>query len=188
MTLAVAWGGALTTDLARGRLLELYADLGNGWHWEVYRWDRVLGARVLSRSWEGLAPGPYNHGDPAALEPSWGGVPRPDPAAPQEQADVVEGWGFPFRAFGCGASMRMAGEEMQTTTAGVLNLAEPRAPGDGGLYLPLEPLWAGLALDTLLWGLLALVAHALARDARRALARRRAAHARTGPSLTGQPG
>ncbi len=175
ISVAVAWGGALTSNLAAGNLLELYAEIENGWHWEVYRWDTAMGTRLLSRSWEGMAPGPYNHGDPAALEPRWGAIPRPDRSAPQEQADVLEGWGFPFRALGCRASMRMDGDEFKTVTTGVLDLRDPQVPGARGLYLPLHPLWGGLALDVLLAGLCTLVVYAMARDARHALARRRAA-------------
>ena len=172
INVAVAWAGALFSDLASGKLCELYAELPGGHHWEVYRWDRALGTRVLSRCWLGPAPGPYNHGDPAKLLPRGGRLFPLDTAAPQEQSDVEEGWGFPFRSLSCRAAIRPDGGATKTTTTGAIRLRVPRRAGERGLYLPLVPLWGGFALDALLYGLLSLVLYAAARDLRRALRRR----------------
>jgi hypothetical protein len=71
--------------------------------------------------------------------------------------------------------MRMDGDEFKTVTTGVLDLWDPKAPGARGLYLPLHPLWGGLALDALLAGLVPMVIYAVTRDLRQVYRRRRTA-------------
>ena len=168
ITVAVAWGGALVSDLGKGNASELYAELDGGHHWQVYRWDSAVGTRVFSSCWTGLSVGPYNHGDPAKLLPGWSRLTPQDAAAPQVQSDVQDGWGFPFRSLGCRSAIRLLGSTPQTTTTGSIPLRSPRHVGDRGLYLPLEPLWGGFAGNSLLNGLLSMVIAAGARDLRRA--------------------
>ncbi len=176
LNLIVAWTGALTMDVSRGRLTELYTELGSDHHWEIYRWDNAPGTRVFSRTWSGLAPGPYNNGDPADLLAAWGRTAPPDHDAPEVVSCIDEAWGVPFRSMACRTVSRPTPEGRFTTVSShVLRLTEPRRPGGSGLYLPLRPAWGGFAVNSLLYALLALVIYALARDLTRAVRRRRAA-------------
>ena len=174
LSVAVAWTSALTLDVSHGRLTELYTELGQEHHWEIYRWDNAPGTRVFSRTWYGFAPGPYNNGDPADLLASWGRTVPPDPDTPEVVSYIDEAWGFPFRSVACRTVSRPTPEGRHTTVSShVLRLTKPRRPGGSSLYLPLRPVWGGLAVNSLLYALLVLVIYAVARDIRRAIRRRR---------------
>ncbi len=178
LNVAVAWTCAVTMDLGRGTISELYAEIGLEHSWEVYRWDNMAGTRVMSRCWRGFAPGPYNDGDPADLLTSWGRIVAPsDPLYPS-RSEIDEGWGFPMRSVGCHyALLWTARGDRSATEAGVLKLRASAGPGDRGLYLPLKPLWRGFVINTLVYALVVVAIHGAARDVTRTIQRRRAAAA-----------
>ncbi|MHC4414192.1 MAG: hypothetical protein ACYS0G_02790 [Planctomycetota bacterium] len=172
INVAVAWTCAAVVDLGGGTAKELYVPLAESHHWWVVRWDRAGGSRIFSRCWSGLAGGPYNEGDPERLLARWGHIERPDPDAPEPLTQVVEAWGLPSRALWLRAETRPASTGTATTsTAHVFRVRRAGPQGEGGISLPLEPVWLGFAVNTVLYALAVLVVTAVARDARRALRR-----------------
>ncbi len=161
ISVGVAWTAAATTDLAGGRVFELYTGLDESHHWEVFRWERGAGTRIMSTTWRGFAPGPYNEGDPETLLAWWDRIDPPDRDRPLVATQVDEAWGFPLPALTCKSEARETPAGMKTTTtANVIRLSSY------GRALPLEPLWRGLATNTVVYALCVFVILALARDAR----------------------
>lgn len=178
--LAVAWMCALTIDVSHGQISELFADVGDEHHWEVYRWERFAGTRILSRCWSGFAPGPYNPGDPAALLSAWGKIDAPTAPLPRARTAVDEGWGLPMRSMGCHFAIQSTADGVvDSFNTGVLTLRKSAGVGEPGLYLPLTPLWLGFVLNTIVYALVIVAVHGAVRDLRLYCAR-----CRTRSSLT----
>lgn len=167
LNLLVAWTCALATDVSRGQISELYADVGAEHHWEVYRWDSLAGTRVLSRCWSGIAMGPYNHGDPAGQLPGWCSIETPSGAMPRSCSEVEEGWGLPMRSMGCRFTLKAAADGgADSSKSGVLSLRAAKRVGERSYYLPLTPLWAGLLVNTIVYALVVVAVHGAVRDLR----------------------
>ncbi len=168
LNLAVAWGGAAASDFGTGEVLELYAGLGDARHWEVYRWERFLGTRILSRTWRGPAPADANDGDPAELLSGWGEIRPPAAATAEDATQIDEAWGFPARTLSC----RSDSAHDRGRMSGVIRLGG----GSGDVTcLPAQPIWPGVALNTVCYGLVSMVAFGAGRDASRALRSKTAA-------------
>ena len=160
-TVSVAWIGAATTDAARGAALELYAKIGAEHHWAVYRWNRAVSTRIISRSWQGFGGGPYREGRPEILLAGWGRIARPAPATTGTVTQVDEAWGFPLKALACGVRViDEAGGGLSVSRDAMWRLGG-RA-GGGDRYLPLRPLGWGLAVNSALYAVLSLVVYAAA--------------------------
>ncbi len=166
LNVAVAWGCALAVSLERGTVLELYAPLDDQLHWEVFRWDRAGGTRVVSQCWRGRAPAACNEGSPAALVPRWARIQPPDRDDPRLMTQIDEAWGLPLRTLSIRGDVQPGSK---AETSGLLML-RPRQRLDGrGFYLPLKPIWWNGLLNTFFYATLSLVVWALARDLLRAL-------------------
>ncbi|MHC4429569.1 MAG: hypothetical protein ACYS0D_13340 [Planctomycetota bacterium] len=173
-TVAIAWIGAATTDAARGAVLELYAKIGAEHHWTVYRWNRAVSTRIISRSWSGFGGGPYREGRPEILLAGWGRIEPPDPATTETVTQVDEAWGFPLKAMACGVRViDEAGGAVGVSTDAMWRLGGRAAGGGYDRYLPLRPLVWGLVVNSALYAVLSLVVYAAARDATRFVSRRR---------------
>ncbi len=178
LNIAVAWTCAVATDIGRGTISELYTEIGLEHSWEVYRWDNAAGTRVMSRVWRGFAPGPYNHGDPAGLLATWGRIDVPSEPLPPSHSEIDEGWGFPMRSVGCHFTLLWNDQgDRSTSQVGVLKLRASTGVGDRGLYLPLNLLWRGFVINTIVYALVIVAIHGVVRDVARAIRRRRAATA-----------
>lgn len=165
LNLAVAWGGAATLDVGDGEVRELYARLGDGNHWEVYRWERWAGTRIMSRCWNGSAEGPFNAGEPETLLASWGAIKPPNSGRPNLVNSIDEAWGFPMRSMKCHLVSRPAGKGEVTVSAGIARIGE----GPDRVALPLQPVWTGFAVDSAVYGLACFAAFAGLRDLARAV-------------------
>ena len=168
LNVAVAWTFAATLDVGRGSVLELYKCVDDSHHWEVFRWDRGAGTRVMSRSWRGQGPAEYNEGNPELLLARWGSIESPDLNTTDEISRIDEAWGYPMRAIALRFTSSRAPDGTTTTTENYLKLAAT------GRSLPVEPLWAGFAVNSIIYALASLVIYALGRDAISALRHRRA--------------
>jgi len=167
LNLVVAWTCALTFDVGRGQVSELYSSVGAEHHWEVYRWEAFAGTRILSRTWTGFAPGPYNHGDPAEQLSGWGSIDTPVDPLPKARSDVDEGWGLPMRAMGCHFTLQSTADgEAEHLQSGVLSLRKSDRVGQRAYYLPLTPLWLGLVINTIAYTLVIVAVHGAVRDLR----------------------
>lgn len=163
---AVAWAFALLTDVSRSQVSEVYAELDGETHWEVYRWESMAGTRILSRCWSGIAPGPYNHGDPNDQLSGWGRIEEPVTPLPRALSEVDEGWGLPMRSMGCRFSVRSTDDGRDSHNSGVLSIRKSAAAGERGYYLPVIPLWPGFALNTIVYAMVIFAAHGAVRDLR----------------------
>jgi hypothetical protein len=173
-TVSIAWIGAATTDAARGAALELYAKIGAEHHWTVYRWNRAVSTRIISRSWRGFGGGPYREGRPEILLARWGRIEPPDPATTGTVMQVDEAWGIPLKAMACGVHVIDEAGGAVSVSADAMWRLGGRAGGGGNdlRYLPLRPLWWGLAVNAVLYAVLSLVVYAAVRDATRLVVRR----------------
>ena len=167
LNVAVTWGWAAATTFKSQAYAELHAPLGDSYHWWVIRWDQVGGTRIMSRCWQDSAPEPFTDGDPGQLLAGWGRIVPPDPHAPVIRSQIDEGWGFPARSFSCHIEVGAT-----TTRRGILQVRPPDGPGRAGLYLPVAVIWPGLALNSLFYAVISMIALALVRDGRAALQRR----------------
>lgn len=168
LNVAVAWTCAATMDIGRGTVLELYSPVNGTDHWEVFRWDRTAGTRVLSRCWAGTGPAEFNPGDPTLLLARWGTIEAPGAVAARDLSQIDEAWGYP---------MRSMARRFDSSLAGGM----PQRP-------PLEPLWTGFTVNTIVFALASMVVYALLRDGgailRRAIySRTHALHPGPGPRL-----
>ncbi len=176
LNIAVAWTCAVTMDLGRGTISELYAEIGDEHSWEVYRWDNLAGTRVMSRCWQGFAPGPYNDGDPSSLLTTWGRIVAPSEPLDASRSGIDEGWGFPMRSVGCHYALLWSDKgDKSASDVGVLKLRTSSGAGDRGLYLPLKLLWRGFIVNTLIYAITVVAIHGVIRDVARMIRRRRAA-------------
>lgn len=176
VTLAVAWAGALGRGFREADLLEQYTPVGPSHHWLVHRWDVTTGTRIMSSVWYGSAREPYNAGPPARLLAGWGRIEAPDGMQPVPARRIDEGWGFPMRAMACGVvSVDNVAGEPSVKHEDVWQLRDSSGTDVRGRYVPTRPIWLGLGIDTLVYGLSIMVAAALARDGWRLLRRRGAA-------------
>jgi hypothetical protein len=172
LNVTTAWACALAVDIGDAPARELYAALGSENHWEVFRWDRGAGTRVMSYCWNGRAPAPCNPGRPETLLAHWGSIDPPEPAAPALVSRIDEAWGFPMRSMlGRFESRPTADGTASVTRRGVLSLRPAEPGGERGLYLPLIPIWTGFLVNTALYALVVLVACAGVRDLSRSARR-----------------
>ncbi len=178
LNVTVAWTCAAVVDLGHQSVEELYTDIGDEYHWEVYRWKNAWGTRVLSRCWRGFASGPYNHGNPADLVASWGWIETPvDPVAPS-RSEIDDGWGVPLRSMGCHVTVQWSDDgEKSFSRTGVLTMRSAAGAGDRGIYLPLRPLWLGFAGNTIAYALVVIAIRGAVRDLVRAIRYTRPCHA-----------
>ncbi len=121
----------------------------------------------MSRCWQDSAPEPFTDGDPGQLLAGWGRIVPPNPHAPVIRSQIDEGWGFPARSFSCHIEVGAT-----TTRRGILQVRPPDSPGRAGLYLPVAVIWPGLALNSLFYAVISMIALAVVRDCRAALGRR----------------
>ena len=166
LNLAVAWTCALTTDLGHGQVSELFADVGQEHHWQVYRWDRTAGTRIMSRCWTGFAPGPFNHGDPAKLLSGWARIDTPTAPLARARTEVDEGWGLPMRSMGCHFAVQWTADGKDAINIGVLSIRKSSGVGEASLYLPMTPLGLGFVINTIVYALVIIAVHGAVRDLR----------------------
>ncbi len=167
LNVAVAWTCALTMDLGRGQVSELFADIGPDHHWEVYRWDNLAGTRVMSRCWRGFAVGPFNHGDPADHLTFWGRIGRPTAPMPNVRSEIDEGWGLPMRSMACYFTAQSTTDgEPESHNSGVFSIRKSSGIGERGLHLPMTPLWLGSVVNTIVYALVIVAVHGALRDLR----------------------
>ena len=170
LNVTVAWTCALLVDLGHQRVDELYGDIGDEHHWEVYRWKGIAGTRILSRCWTSFAPGPYNHGDPSDLLARWGRIETPADPLPPSRSEIDEGWGVPMRSMGCHMTEQWSAEaDKSFSRTGIFTLRALKGPGDRSVYLPLRPLWLGFALNTIVYALVVIAIRGVVRDVVRAI-------------------
>ena len=174
LNVATAWACALVVDIGAAPVREFYTALGGENHWEVFRWDRGTGTRVLSYCWSGRAPALCNPGRPETLLPHWGSIDPPDPDAPDIVSRIDEAWGFPMRSMlGRFESRPTADGTALMTRTGVISFRPAEPGGERGLYLPLIPVWTGFLVNTAVCALVVLVVYAGVRDLGRMARRRR---------------
>ena len=166
LNLVVAWTYALTTDLGHGQVSELFADVGQEHHWQMYRWDTFAGTRIMSRCWRGFAPGPFNHGDPAELLSGWGRIDAPTDPRAEARTQIDEGWGLPMRSMGCHFAVQWTTDGKEAIKTGVLSIRKSSGVGDPALYLPMTPLWLGFVANTIVYALVIVAVHGAVRDLR----------------------
>jgi hypothetical protein len=174
VNIAAAWASALALDIGAAPVSELYTPLGPEHHWEVFRWDAAAGTRVVARCWHGMAPSPFNPGEPELLLPHWSNIDPPNRDAPEAVSHVGEAWGYPMRSMSCRFVSRPAADGTMTTdTSGIARLQSADRRGGSGLYLPTKPIWTGFSVNTVLYALAGLVVYGAMRDTSRRLRGRR---------------
>ena len=178
LNVTVAWTSAATVDLGRQSVAELYTDIGDEHHWEVYRWEGLLGTRVLSRCWRGLTAGQYNQGNPADLLASWGWIETPaEPLAPS-LSEIDDGWGVPLRSMGCHMTVLWSADgEKSYSRTGIFAIRPSTGFKGRGVYLPLRPLWLGFTANTIVYALVVVAIRGAVRDMVRAIRYTRPGHA-----------
>ena len=155
--LLVCWVFAASGGFENASAREQYQAIGGDHQWLVNRWDHAMGTRVLSMVWRGDHRKGYNEGSGVTLLPTWGTIMPPHADTPTVGNQLIEGWGFPMRSWAVAVDItpRSVGEPF----------VERRwmwTPGS--LVLPLRPIWTGVAINSLLGGLLLMGAWAIIHD------------------------
>ncbi len=167
LNVAVAWGCAILIDLrlCTGSPIFTGFSLGrtaSGHDWTVLanqrRGGAIIGSYVESPGQQGMAQALRQRlaeGAPSLRVPSWSraAIPKFDPAVNSRQAQVAEGFGWPW------LSLWVSFHEIRPSgTTGTTTVAVERSTGlavssgakllDPPRALPLGPIWSGFAINT----------------------------------------